>query len=219
MQADSIPDERSVVDKELKVQLMKRAHFLSEYVRRRIPAMLQPVISIEDVLQEVWLGAFQADPKSRPTTSEGIDRWLMTIARHRLLNVVRNARRKKRMVRGRVCPAPVEASSWLDLFQRVASIDRTPSSVEAAQEGVRAVQRAVGTLPVDERKAITHHYLEGRSQEETARLIRRSKPATNSLLFRAMRRLRGELGSAARFFSDAEQRNDEGSSASHTRLP
>lgn len=180
--------------------------------------MLQPVISTEDVLQEVWLSAFQTDPMSRPTNSQGIDRWLTTIARHRLLNVVRNARRKKRMVRGRIYSANTVASSWLNLFQRVASIDRTPSSVEAAHEGILAVQRAMGALPSVERKAITHHYLEGRSQEETAKLIQRSRPATNSLLFRAIRRLRGELGSAARFFSDAELRNDEGSSAGRSEL-
>ena len=198
---------RPVSRSELPVLLMERAEHLRDFVRRRIPARLQRVISPEDILQEVWLAAFRCFFSFRSDRPNAFDRWLTKIAERKLLDALRGARRFKRDGLHRFAPvAHPRKTSWVDLFSRVASNHRTPSSEDAAKEAVDAVQIALCDLPDDHRRAITMYHLQGRTRAEVAMLLQRSDSAVSNLLYRGLRMLRHRLGPEGKFFSDEGRR-------------
>ncbi len=93
-------------------------------------------------------------------------------------------------------------TSYLELFARVTSKQRTPSSEDAANEAVHAVQITLGTLPDNYRCAITMCHIDGHSRAEVAEAMGKTYHAVNSLLYHGLRMLRERLGPAERFFSN-----------------
>lgn len=189
-------------DSELQALLMGQAERLHAYVGRRIPADVQRVVAVEDVLQEVWLAAFQGFANFTARGPNAFDRWLTKIAETKLIDAIRRVRRLKRGRGHRIeHEARSRSASYLDLFARVASKQRTPSSEEAAREATHAVQIALCSLPDNHQQAIRMRHIDGLPHAEVADAMEKSCPAINSLLYRGMRMLRDQLGPAGRFFS------------------
>jgi RNA polymerase sigma factor (sigma-70 family) len=188
----------------LQAELLARAETLRRYIQGKIPARFRAVIPAEDVLQEVWIAALRSFSRFRPGRPDALDRWLMGITNHKLLDALKAAGRLKR---GGGAPlahgAGNRRTSLADLFARVASPGKTPSRDVAAHEAAHAVQIALSRLPDDRRRAIQLRYLEERPRSEIAREMGRSAAAVNSLLFNGLRELRAGIGDIARFFSDA----------------
>ncbi len=193
------------IDEEALQEILKaRAPRLRNYLAKRIPTMLRDVISAEDVLQEVWIAAFRGLPRFRPDGKDAADRWLTTIAQRTLLNTIKAAGCLKRGGRhGKVQGDADRVSSMLDLFVRIASPCRTPSSEAAVVEAVDAIQIALASLPEARRLVISMAYLEGRSLGAIAKATNKTRAAVKSLLYHGKRQLKEHLGSAARFLSDA----------------
>lgn len=189
--------------------VMRQAEPLHAYVSRRIPADLRGWLGVEDVLQEVWSCAFRAWAGVTLTGPLCVERWLMTITKRKLVDALRAARRLKRGG-GRVTLRSTfsKASTHVDLFCRVTSAERTPSSTEAAAEAVAAIQVAFRTLVPNQRQAVLLTQIEGRSDAEAAELMDTSISALRGLVYRGLRKLRKEVGSAEDFFSDADIRTD-----------
>jgi RNA polymerase sigma-70 factor (ECF subfamily) len=194
-----------VTESELQIRLMERADGLHTYVERRIPSRLRRVITPEDVLQEVWIAAFRTVSAFKTDSPDAVDRWLMTIARSKLISAVRHARCLCRDGGREVGPSvPDHSGSYLALFSRLTVAGRTPSSEEAACDAVRAVQIALSAMQPDYQQAITLRHIEGRTHGEVATVMNRTTGAVNSLLHRGMLELRERLGSPGRFFNDAD---------------
>jgi RNA polymerase sigma-70 factor, ECF subfamily len=126
----------------------------------------------EDVTAQAFFDGVRArrsfDGRSDPVT------WICAIARNRLIDHYRaEARARRRSLR--LVDEPVKASTSSDL-----------DDVERRD----AVLSVLGALPDIERTALTLHYLDGYSIRETASLVGRSVPATESLLNRARERVR-----------------------------
>jgi RNA polymerase sigma-70 factor (ECF subfamily) len=190
----------------LHVLLMERADLLHRYVRNKIPAKLQHLVTPDDVLQDVWFAAFRAYADFKNCGPDSFDRWLMRITERRMLNVFRSVRRMKRGGNAnRERERGAGATSYFDLCAHLTGNERTPSSEDAAREAVHAVQIALGELPERYRTAIVMHHIEGRPRRDVARAMGTTPPAVNSLLFRGLCRLRTRLGSASRYFSDVPQ--------------
>lgn len=184
--------------------LLAGAPRLRQYLATKIPTRLQGVISAEDVLQEVWLAAFQGLGNFRQDGPDALDRWLTCIAHRKLLKAIKTAQRVKRGGREVILQGNGNrVSSMLDLFVRVASPVRTPSSEAAAAEAADAVQIALASLPEARRRAIWMRHIEGKPCDEIATAMGKTKPAVNSLLFHGLQQLRDRLGDPARFLSDA----------------
>lgn len=184
--------------------LITGAPRLRQYLATKIPMKLQGVISAEDVLQEVWLAAFQGLGAFRQDGPDALDRWLTCIAHRKLLKAIKAARRVKRGGREVILQGNANrVSSMLDLFVRVASPARSPSSEAAAAEAIDAVQIALASLPEARRRAVWMRHIEGRPCDEIAEAMGKTKPAVNSLLFHGLQQLRDRLGEPARFLSDA----------------
>jgi RNA polymerase sigma factor (sigma-70 family) len=133
---------------------------------------------------------------------DSLDGWLITLTSHVLVDELRTHQALKRG--GRQQPQlPVRQASYLNLFNRMASARNTPSSEVAVGEAVRLVQSALDCLPAELARVVRLRHLEGLTYEQIAAEIERSVPAVRGLLTRGLAKLRLELRSAGRFFSDA----------------
>ena len=196
--------QRTLTEAELQELLLSRANRLHRQAARKIPPRFKSVISAEDILQEVSIAAFRGLPSFREDRTDAFDRWMTTLVERKVVDACLAARTLKRggdhlTVRNRRS----RASSFLDLFDRVASSGRTPSREVSAKEATRAVRIALGSLPDDRRRAIWMRHIEGLSRAEIAEAMHKTDAAVNSLLFNGLRQMRRRLGRAAMFFSDA----------------
>lgn len=184
---------------ELQKLLLRRAEPLHRYVESKIPRRHRSVVCAEDVLQEVWITAYQ----TISAEIRDVDRWLTTVANSKVVDALRTVEALKRggglaAIRER----PSRISSFDNLFARVHGHVETPSRDMSAQEARHAVQVALASLRPDTRRAIQLRYIEGLSHQAIAQVMEKSKSAVNSLLFRGLRELQERIGHAARFFSD-----------------
>ncbi len=105
--------------------------------------------------------------------------FLFTVARRRLLNHFRSARRHDQ----RFCPLEVS----------VADLDRRVSEVVADREEHRRLQRALRQLPMDAQIALELHYWEGLTVAEIARVVEAPSGTIKARLARARHRLKDIL--------------------------
>jgi RNA polymerase sigma-70 factor, ECF subfamily len=126
----------------------------------------------EDITAQAFLEAIRArrsfDGRSDPVT------WICSIARNRLIDHYRSAARD-------------QARHLRLIVTDLQAADQRPWDRLDERDAVLSV---LATLPPLERVALTLRYLDGYSVRETARLIGRSEPATESLLTRARNRVR-----------------------------
>ena len=126
----------------------------------------------EDITQHAFVQAVRNrtsfDGRADPVT------WICSIARNRLIDHYRTeARQRSRHLRLVVTELVAdEQARWDQVDERDAAL------------------ASLAALPPIERTVLTLRYLDGFSVRETARLIGRSEPATESLLARARARVR-----------------------------
>lgn len=189
--------------------LLSRAEALRRFVERKIPGRFRGVLCAEDVLQEVWIAAFQ----TAPAEIRDVDRWLTTLTHSKLVDALRTVRALKRGGNQRpVVNAAQRQSSFEDLFSRLGARQKTPSREVSAQEARHAVQVALSRLPDDRRRAVHLRHIEGHSRKEIAGIMHTTEAAVNSLLYRGLIELRGHVGEAAKFLSDARSTETRGGS-------
>ncbi|MHB9048252.1 MAG: sigma-70 family RNA polymerase sigma factor [Pirellulales bacterium] len=169
---------------------------LARHVGSFLPAALQGVVSVEDVLQETFIHVFRDIGRFEPRAEGSFAGWLRNIADHRLHDMLRACTRKKRGGdRHRVLGLPHDAQgSVFDLDKWLSASGSTPSRHMARGEVVQAVQVAVAGLAEDYREVIRWRYLEGKSVEETAAIMGRSPGAVRGLADRAKEKIREALG-------------------------
>lgn len=166
---------------------------LFEKNRRRLAVLIHYKLSsemrrhedIDEIIQEVFLAAFQ-DLKQFEYRSPGsFIRWLSRIADHVITDAARFRNRQKRhaveMVRFRSESSP----------EGFEPVDRhTPSRVLAEKEGLDRLLRRLDALPEQYRQVIIWAKMEGLSTQEMAELLGKSRDATSLLLHRAVQRFR-----------------------------
>jgi RNA polymerase sigma-70 factor, ECF subfamily len=167
---------------------MPHAERLRRYLREKIPASLRGQLAAEDVLQEVWIRAYRDSEKLLSFDDAAIETWLLRVTNHRLLNAIKHATRLKRG--GDLNRVSQRHTSLLDLLVRVASPERSPSSVVARREAVDAIQLAIGTLPENQYRAIWWHYVDGQSVASIAKRVSKNKHAIEATLVRGRENLR-----------------------------
>jgi RNA polymerase sigma-70 factor (ECF subfamily) len=167
--------------------------YLLLLARMRLDPRLRGKLDASSVVQQTLLEAYQARGQFRGTTEAEEAAWLRQILARNLANEVRDRLRDKRDVRReQSLEAAVEESSrrlegWL------AAEQSSPSErAERQEQGVRLAVALAG-LPEAQREALTLHHLEGRSLEEVARAVGRSREAVAGLIKRGLRQLRERL--------------------------
>jgi RNA polymerase sigma-70 factor (ECF subfamily) len=199
-------------------ELLSRVAQLRRYVHCKIPKRLRPVVSADDVLQEVWLAAYRSVSSFTPDGREAFSRWLTTIANSKLVDAIRAAHRRKRGGnQSRIVDIQKRLTSLTTLLERVQSPLKTPSREFSTIENVHALSIALNCLSQDRHRAVHMRYIEGRSHAEIARQMRRTEAAVRSLIYNGLRELRSLLGDAAKYFSDVRSADSKGQETSAAR--
>jgi RNA polymerase sigma-70 factor (ECF subfamily) len=158
---------------------------------RRLQAKLDP----EDLVQQVFLGAFRDRATFRGRARAQFAAWLRGILAH----VVANEVRRYRGTRGR--DISIERSIDEALAQSSGSLrfdivadGTSPSGQVAREDDAIALARALRRLPDDYREIIILRGLQGRTHEDVAKRLGRSSGAVRMLWLRALGELKRELG-------------------------
>jgi RNA polymerase sigma factor (sigma-70 family) len=156
-----------------------------------------------DVMQVTYLETFQLIDQFKPQGHGSFMAWLARVAENNLKDAIRGLSAAKRPnPRRRV---QVSGTSTRDSF--VALVDllgtdhATPSRVAATDEAVQFIDAALGKLPPDYERVVRLYDLEGHSAAEVAAQLGRTPGAIYMLRARAHDRLKNQLGSESKFFS------------------
>ena len=174
---------------------------LLAYLQKHLPQELRPTIEPIDVLQDTYFEAFRRLADFRTEGTDSAYRWLVTIARNRVIDLVRMKRALKRGgadgARNVLQDAAFGQDSVVAMLAELAVYRRTPSRSAVAHELMSAIEGAVDRLPETYREVIRLRYLEGLSVEETSQRIGRTTGAVKQLCHRAYKLLRVEMRSAS----------------------
>jgi RNA polymerase sigma-70 factor (ECF subfamily) len=192
-------------------RLLEHAPAIRKFVSVRIPQELRQVIDAEDVVNDVWARVLQANNSMGISEVSNIGGYLRRVASSVLVDKLRAFRTTKRGGGDdgdKVRHIRDARTSYINLFECVAGPRRTPSSEVAVREAVSAIQVALDRIPESQREAIRLYHLVGLTYAQIGRELEKSPRAVEGLLFRGINSLRTELGSAARYLSDAPSEQD-----------
>jgi DNA-directed RNA polymerase specialized sigma24 family protein len=127
--------------------LTPRIAWLGQWVERRIPPRMRATVSVDDILQEVWIAAYRTVGNFKPYDPDAVARWLTRIADTKLASVLRAARRLKRGGDLRfVCNAAARRASLAGIFSRLGAAGKTPSRDAHGLEVAHMLLIAIASL-------------------------------------------------------------------------
>jgi RNA polymerase sigma-70 factor (ECF subfamily) len=183
-------------DKSLQLQRMLYAHSprLLDYLSHKIPADLRGFLEPQDVLQDTFFEAFQRIGEFEPQGADSSYRWVVTIARHRLLALIRMQRSTKR---GGGRNRLQDVDGVVSMLQELAVYSRTPSQSAMSHENAAAVQKSMSRIEPQYREAIQLRYIEGLSVKQSAARMGRTEKAIFALCIRGLNALKKQLQAGA----------------------
>src|SRR5262245_31685002 len=114
-------------------------------IASRLPARMQAIVSVDDVVQEAYIVVFQEIAAFRPQGPGSFYAWVATIAGRKLLDGLKAQRTLKRGGDARRLDSETSSSAsaveWLEVL---ATYERTPSRSMAGREAISAIQTAIG---------------------------------------------------------------------------
>jgi RNA polymerase sigma-70 factor (ECF subfamily) len=182
--------------------LLERYDSLRAYLAPRVPDQLRVLIDADDVLQQTFVEAFRDISRFQPRSLDAFAGWLKTIAEHRLIDAVKQQRRKKRGGDAKRVEASKAQSSAVNLLAELEADGLTPSRVIARDEAAALLQVSLARLPQQYGEAIRLRYLEGLSEDEAAARLGQSPDALRGLCFRAKKKLREAMGKSSLYYLD-----------------
>ena len=195
----SFPNERPIgrADQVFALQRLVQGHAreLAAYVGQMIPSSMNRLVESQDIVQDTFFEAFQRLGEFSANDEGAALRWLKTIARNRLIDVMRMHNAAKRDHRRMT--EEVSHGSMVGLLHELVVYRRTPSRSAAAHELLHALERSIDRLSPDHREAVALRYIEGLSFKVTAQRMNRTEDAARMLAGRALQALRVEMGSAS----------------------
>ncbi len=169
---------------------------LLAYINKHLPTQLRPFVDSADVVQDTFFEACRLITGFKPSGENATFRWLVTIARHRMIDLLRmhEARRNGN--------ANDRQSGDLlaTMLSELAVYRRTPSRSAASHEFLAALEQAIQRLPPTHREILTLRHIDGLSTAEVAAQVQRSPEAVYWLCSRALEALRRDLRSVSNYF-------------------
>lgn len=192
----------------LQNELLARADQMRRHIRAKMPPALLRTVAEDDILQDACAAAFRQARSFDLGAIRSMDAWITMIVNQCVADTVRSRLRLKRGGQAVHVPCNYNETSCLDLFQKIAGPQPTPSSEIAIREAVGSVRLAVSLLPADQRRAIELHHFEGKSYADVSATMQKTVPAVRGLLQRAVDTLRSEMGHPSQYFSDVSRSAD-----------
>lgn len=168
---------------------------LTAYVRGMIGPALRPAFDESDLIQEACKQAFRRIGTLQADTFEGFIHWLLTIARHQLIDWLRKSGR------GPTVHGQNNEESVIELLKQAAASHRTPSQSAARREAIVIVIEALGELPESYRVALRLRYFEGLAVKDIAARMDKTDRAVHNYCTKGLARLRDILGSRSNYLS------------------
>jgi RNA polymerase sigma factor (sigma-70 family) len=141
----------------------------------------------EDVLQEVFLSVWR-DPAAFDRGRGSVASWLLAVVHHKAVDAVRREESQRRR------QALAEDEMALDAPTATRDVEDDAWSRVVAEQ----VRTAMGALSQPQREALTLAYYGGYTQREVAALTGTPLGTVKTRMLSGMRRLKQELGGAAR---------------------
>jgi RNA polymerase sigma-70 factor (ECF subfamily) len=196
--ADAAAGDRTALER----LLLDEFGLVQRHLARAIPDWLRGAVNVEDLLQDTFAQAFRDVPRFDFRSEQSLRAWLCTIADHRLQDLIRRLRSKKRG-RGRTPSGPpvgADHDSLVELAALLSDRGDSPSQAAARDEIVQAMQVGLASLPDDQREAVRRRFVERQDYAAAAKSMGRSPEAVRSLIFRAKQSLRDFMGRSSRWF-------------------
>lgn len=163
----------------LEVLYARHAGRLVAFIRSRMSDELAQRVSPEDVAQETLLESSRKIDAFVPEGGSSFYRWLVGIARNKVLEANRARLARKRS------EGPLE----IDL----AHSQTSPSGRAMRAEHALQLHQALTSLPERQAEAVRCRYLEGLSLAETAQRLECTEPAVKALVSRGLADLAGRV--------------------------
>ena len=183
--------------------LMEQHDWLLALLKRKLSAGVHRSFDAEDVLQQVYVEAFQGIGRFEPRSDHAFRCWLEAIAEHRLIDAVRVASAQKRgghAGKEMNCIALGNAS-YVNLLEEIAAELTSPSGVVARDEALSILRLQLSLLSEDQRQAVELRHLHGLNREEIATRMGRTPDEVRGLIYRGMEQLRERMGSMSLYLS------------------
>jgi RNA polymerase sigma-70 factor (ECF subfamily) len=195
---DAVAGDRTALER----LLLDEFGTVQRHIERSLPDWLRSAVSVEDVLQDTFAKAFRDIGQFELRSEHSLRAWLCTVADHRLNDLIRGLRRKKRGG-GREPVRPpdyADHSSLVELAALLSDRGDSPSQAAARDEVVQAMQVGLSSLPDDQREAIRRRFVERQDYAAAAKGMSRSPEAVRSLVYRGKQSLRDFMGRSSRWF-------------------
>lgn len=169
--------------------------YLLKIARDELPSALAVKGGASDVVQETFLDAIRGFSRFQGASAVELRAWLRHLLFFRIGKLVRHfcVTGKRHLAR----EVRLDAADSTGPVAVPPAPQSTPSSRAAANERDAALECALARLPADYREVIRLRYQERRSFDAIAVAMGRSANAVNLLWFKAVRRLRAELGAVS----------------------
>ena len=131
---------------------------LRRFIRRRVPDPRD----VEDILQEVFAELVEANRRLMPI--DHLTGWLFRVARNRIIDLFR-VKRPERFADAEIA---IETGERVRMEDLLPSGDAGPETLYVRRLLFEEFERALETLPVEQRDVFVAHELEGRSFKEMA---------------------------------------------------
>jgi RNA polymerase sigma-70 factor (ECF subfamily) len=157
-------------------------------IQRLIGRMVRDVDLVEDIAQETFIRAYRALHQFRGDAQ--FYTWLYRIAVNTAKKALLEMKRDPTVVESFMSADEDDETSWR---KSEPTSEETPESVLAAKEIAAVVNRAMGELSEDLRRAVTLREIEGLSYEEIAVVLDCPIGTVRSRIFRARESISAKL--------------------------
>ena len=164
--------------------------YLRMLARSQIDPRLRGKLDPSDVVQEVLLKAHQAQDRFQWQGMAQEAAWLRKILANTLAEAVRRFKTEGRDVDQECSLEAALEESSARLEKWLAGNSPAPEAKAQREEELLRLANALAQLPEDQRTAVEVRHLQGRSLEEAAQEMERSKDAVAKLVFRGVEKLR-----------------------------
>ncbi|MDA1161766.1 MAG: sigma-70 family RNA polymerase sigma factor [Planctomycetota bacterium] len=161
--------------------------------RSHVESWIQAKVDSSDLVQQTLMEAHQAFPNFNGNTEGEWIAWLKQILKHNATDFVRRFGAAKRRATLEVAIATGSDSTCFRAAAEPSSGGETPSQIMIRREDELLISEALAALPRDYQEVIVLRNLQRLPFDEIADRMGRSRPATQMLWMRALKKLQAHM--------------------------
>ena len=161
--------------------------------RSHVESWIQAKVDSSDLIQQTLMEAHQAFPKFNGQTEGEWVAWLKQILKHNATDFVRRFGAAKRRATLEIAISNGNDSTYFRAAPELSSGGESPSQVMVRREQEIQISEALATLPDSYQQVIALRNLQRLPFDEVAERMGRSRPATQMLWMRALKKLQAQM--------------------------